>query len=180
VRADARANRRRIVDAARALYAEEGIDVSFNAVAQRAGIGNATLYRHFGSHDELRDAVCRARIQESSALLGELAALDDPAEELRRYLAWVFETADLSLVGLMPQRGALSDEAKADAGELAGRLDDLIARGRSAGVLRPEVDRGDLLVVATALVHVARHSEIPAVRGEAFRATVLRGLGVGA
>jgi AcrR family transcriptional regulator len=179
VRADARANRARIVAAARALYAEEGVDVSFNAIAHRAGIGNATLYRHFCGQDQLRDAVYRARIRETNELLASLSAeLDDPVAELRRYLAWTFETADLSLIGLLPERSALSSEARAEALGLRERLDELIHRAQEAGALRQGIGRGDLLVAATALVHVARHSEISPAYGEAFLETVLRGLGL--
>lgn len=179
MRADARANRQRIVDAARALYAEEGLDVSLNAIAQRAGIGNATLYRHFCGQPELRDAVFRERIGEIDDRLEELAALDDPAAELRGFLAWAFETADLSLSGLVPERCDLSEAAKAEALALRDRIDGLVARAQQAGVLREGLGRGDLMVAATALVHVARHAEIPAAYGEAFLETVLRGLGLG-
>lgn len=161
------------------MYAEEGTDVSFNAIAQRAGIGNATLYRHFSTHEELRDAVYRLRLHETSELLDELAALDDPAAEIRRYLRWIFETADLSLIGLVAEPAALSVEARANAVELRDRLGDLVERAHRAGAVRAGIERGDVLVAATALVHVARHSEIPRARGEAFLETVLRGLGLG-
>lgn len=176
VRADARANRERIVEAARALYAEEGPEVSFNAVAHRAGIGNATLYRHFGSHEELREAVYLARLREACDLVVELAALDDPAVELRRYLTWLFETADLSLLGLGLVRGSVSARVRSEAARLRDLIDDLVLRAHREAVLRPEVGRDDLLVAATALVHIARHSEIPEARGTAFLEVVLRGL----
>lgn len=166
------------MEAARALYAEEGADVSFNAVAHRAQIGNATLYRHFRSQDELREAVFQARIHETIDLLDGLAALDDPATELRRYLSWMFETADLSLMGLSPERRALSKDAQADARVLHGRLEGLVARAHRADALREGLDLADVLVAATALVHVARHGEISQAHGHAFLETVLRGLGV--
>ena len=176
-RADARANRARIVAAARALYAEAGPEVSFNAIAQRAGVGNATLYRHFNSQEELRDAVYLARIHEAETLLTDLAALGDPAVELRRYLGWVLETADLSLVGLEMAPRPRSASVERAAMRLVSLLDAMVERARAAGVLHPRIERNDVLVAAAALVHVARHDLVPRARAVAFREVLLRGLG---
>ena len=49
LRADARRNRARVVDAARAAFAEEGFEVPLDVIAQRAGVGAGTVYRHFPS-----------------------------------------------------------------------------------------------------------------------------------
>ncbi|MEU8275292.1 helix-turn-helix domain-containing protein [Microbispora bryophytorum] len=47
LRSDALDNRERILDAARALFAAEGLDVPMREIARRAGVGPATLYRRF-------------------------------------------------------------------------------------------------------------------------------------
>jgi AcrR family transcriptional regulator len=177
-RADARANRERIIEAARHLYAEEGLDVSFNAVAHRAGIGNATLYRHFGSHQELRDAVYLTRIEESSDLLVRLAATDEPATELRRYLHWVFETADRSLIALAVARETRSPEVRAAGVRLRQLISDLVERAHAVGALRHDVEAADVMVAAVALVDIARFGEISRERARGFRDVVLRGLGL--
>jgi AcrR family transcriptional regulator len=57
MRADARANRARIVDAARELFSERGLDVDVREVCERAGVGMGTLYRNFATKDDLIDAV---------------------------------------------------------------------------------------------------------------------------
>ncbi|WGL51071.1 helix-turn-helix domain containing protein [Nocardioides sp. BP30] len=178
VRADARANRERIVEAAASLYAEEGLDVSFNAIAQRAGVGSATLYRHFPHHDELRQAVYLARVHESTVLLSELASSGDPATELCRYLTWTFHTADLSLIGLGMTPGTGSAELQEEARRVKQLLDELIGRAHAAGVLSEGLGRGDVLVAAAALVQVARNEELPSERKETFLGVVLRGLGL--
>lgn len=177
-RADAQANRQRIIDAARALYAEEGLDVSFNAIAQRACVGSGTLYRHFGDHEELREAVFRDRVQQATDTLVELAELDEPAVELRRYLAWIRETADLSLFGLAGARWTPSAAAKADATRLKDLLDDLVERAHRVGALRADVEREDLLVAAVALIKITRNPRIPPNRSERFLSVVLGGLGL--
>ena len=53
LRVDAERNRVRIVEAAQAAFAEQGLDVSLEAVAERAGVGIATLYRRFPTRDDL-------------------------------------------------------------------------------------------------------------------------------
>src|SRR5436309_12331345 len=57
VRRDAQANRDRIVAAARAVFAAEGVDVPVEEIARRAGVGMGTLYRHFPAKEDLIDAV---------------------------------------------------------------------------------------------------------------------------
>lgn len=178
VRADARANRERILAAARSLYAEEGADVSFNAVAHRAGIGNATLYRHFATQDDLRDAVFMARLQETTDLLTEIRRADDPAAGLRRYLTWVFETADISLFGRVEAGVPSSPRVEDAALGMRDQLDALVDRAHAVGALDRGIDRNDVLVAAAALVRITRHAQIPKERAARFLEVVLRGLGL--
>ena len=57
LRRDARANRDRILEAARASFATDGVDVPVEAIAQRAGVGMGTLYRRFPTKQDLVEAV---------------------------------------------------------------------------------------------------------------------------
>ncbi|MCX5395730.1 TetR/AcrR family transcriptional regulator [Streptomyces sp. NBC_00102] len=73
-RSDARENRERILDAARALFSAEGLDVPMREIARRAGVGPATLYRHFPAKrtlvaDAFADQLhaCRAIVDEGCA-----------------------------------------------------------------------------------------------------------------
>jgi AcrR family transcriptional regulator len=93
MRADARRNRRRLLDAATALILEIGGDPSRDAVAQRAGIGIATLYRHFPDQQALLralvlDAIDRT-IDEGNSALAESAT---GGEALRRYMHAAIDT----------------------------------------------------------------------------------------
>src|SRR5215218_750793 len=53
LRADAERNRERIVSAARDVFAERGLDAPLEAIARRAGVGQATLYRRFSTRQDL-------------------------------------------------------------------------------------------------------------------------------
>lgn len=62
--ADARRNRRRLVETARLVFAERGLDAPLDEIARRADVGNATLYRHFPDRRELVAAVFVDAMQE--------------------------------------------------------------------------------------------------------------------
>src|SRR5207247_10880716 len=57
LRRDAQANRDRIVAAARAAFAVDGVEVPVEEIARRAAVGMGTLYRHFPAKEDLVDAV---------------------------------------------------------------------------------------------------------------------------
>lgn len=86
-RADARHNRRRLLDAARALVLEVGGLPSRDSVARRAGVGIGTLYRHFPDREELLVAVVRDVLDDVIGA-GEVAVAESEngCEALRRYL----------------------------------------------------------------------------------------------
>ncbi len=75
MRADARRNRARVLDAARAAFAAEGSQVSLDEIARRAGVGAGTVYRHFASKGALLEAVIVDRLDalasDARALLGD-------------------------------------------------------------------------------------------------------------
>src|SRR6202042_642519 len=81
LRADAAGNRARIIAAARAALARGG-EVSLNAIARQAGVGQGTLYRHFPTRDELLAEVYREDVGElvaaAPALLAEPAHTSPP------------------------------------------------------------------------------------------------------
>ena len=78
LRADAERNRRRLLDAARATLAEQGIGAGVDAIADAAGVGVGTLYRRFPTKEHLLRAILEDRIDAFTERLGELAELEDP------------------------------------------------------------------------------------------------------
>ena len=63
LRADARRNRERILKAARAVFADQGIDAQIDDVAKRAKVGVGTVYRHFPTKEALLDAIVREHFE---------------------------------------------------------------------------------------------------------------------
>src|ERR1700761_8837119 len=100
VRADARENRARILEAARRALAGNG-DTSMNQIAQRAGVGPGTLYRNFGTREALALAIYEADIDELVASVPTLLATRTPLNALH---AWTTE-----LVSAMVKKHGLGD-----------------------------------------------------------------------
>ncbi|HEX8122431.1 MAG TPA: helix-turn-helix domain-containing protein [Solirubrobacteraceae bacterium] len=84
LRSDAERNRRRILDAAREVYAEHGLGVGVDVVARAAGCGVGTLYRRFPTKQDLFRAIVEDRVDQLAAALGEAAAIGDPWEAFVR------------------------------------------------------------------------------------------------
>jgi AcrR family transcriptional regulator len=175
-RADARANRARIVAAATELFAEQGFDISFNAVAQRAGVGNATLYRHFDGLEALQEAVFLGRLCQVESTLDDLGGLDDPAEGLRRLLLWTMESADFGFLKPGHLQGQACPAIEEIRARIRASIDRLLERGRACGCLRAGIDREDIALAAGVLVQLARNQDVPPERKLIFLDTLLRGL----
>ncbi|MFD5102065.1 TetR/AcrR family transcriptional regulator [Streptomyces albidochromogenes] len=147
-RADALRNRERIVAAAREMFVEFGPEVPLDEIARRAGVGNATLYRHFPDRDELIHHVVvsvmsRTTDQAEAATAEEADAFD----ALRRF---VHAAADERIGALCPMLSGAFDkehpELLAARNRLEGAVDGLMERARRFGRLRDDVAVGDLLV----------------------------------
>jgi len=143
VRADVQRNRRRLLDAAIALILESGGAPSRDAVAQRAGIGIATLYRHFPDRQALLRAVV-LDVLDRSIEQGDLAlaASDTGGEALRRYL---HAAIDIGL-GAVNVVHALLDDTDWPDRRIAAQtlLDRLIAAARQDGAIGPAVTATDI------------------------------------
>ncbi|MFY1637668.1 TetR/AcrR family transcriptional regulator [Solwaraspora sp. WMMB335] len=148
-RRDAERNRRRLLDAARELFAERGFGVTMDDVAERAQVGVGTAYRHFVNKDELIVALSEERIAGVGAILDRALAEPDPWRAIVGYLEdWLaLHAGDRGLKEIFltsPRARRLDDEAQ---GRLRPRLDEVVERAKSAGVLRPGVETTDVVLV---------------------------------
>ncbi|MEV2251061.1 helix-turn-helix domain-containing protein [Streptomyces sp. NPDC050147] len=156
-RADALRNRERIVAAAREMFVEFGPDVPLDDIARRAGVGNATVYRHFCDRSELVHQVVllvtdRVAAHAEAAIA---AAEADPTvafDELRRF---VHASADERIGALCPMLQSAFDPDHPDLVDARERLeavtDGLMRRARAAGQLRTDIAVGDLMVALSQL-----------------------------
>jgi AcrR family transcriptional regulator len=85
-RADAVRNRERVLEAAKAVFSAGGPDASLEAVAETAGVGIGTLYRHFPTREALFEAVYRREVQQLADLAEGLKQKAKPVEALRQWM----------------------------------------------------------------------------------------------
>jgi AcrR family transcriptional regulator len=85
-RADAQRNIDALLAAAKEEFAEQGVDVSVRAIAARAGVGTATLYRHFPLRSDLITAVFHREVDECAAEGRKLAATHDPGDAFELWI----------------------------------------------------------------------------------------------
>lgn len=152
-RTDAEHNRRHLVAVARAAFAADGLDLPVHEIARRAGLGVATVYRHFPSRQDLVGAVlaelvtaCRAQMR---------AALDDPDPwhalrgTIHRFADHQVRHRGLNpaLLGSHPAGASIAGQRRAQ----ARRFEQLVERAKSAGGVRPELSIEDVRIGLAAI-----------------------------
>ncbi len=153
-RTDAARNRAVIIEAARRLVTEPG-ELKLSAVARAAGVGQATLYRHFGTRDDLMRALYDDEIDELVSVAYTLLDQQPPVEALRRWFTHLAAYARVKF-GVMAavEASVWRDIAAQTPGKLGAALGALLAAGRDAGVLRDDVDPRDVILLSWFLAHV--------------------------
>ena len=137
LRADAERNVRSIIDAAIVLLAAEP-DASMERVAHAAGVGRATVYRHFASREHLVRAIHDQALRDArDAVLSSRPDDGPPLEALERAIAGILRVADrYRLLRAIPREDG---ELRARAEEVGAPLVALMQRGQQAGLLRTDV-----------------------------------------
>lgn len=146
LRSDAQRNRQQILDVAGAVFAEHGLDASFEEIARRAGVGVGTVYRRFPDREDLIDALFEQRIEE--VLTVAKHAADQPVawtamtEFLQRSLE--MQVADRGLKQVLANGGHGRERLHWAKERLTPVIDGFVARAHAEGSLRPDVSSADL------------------------------------
>lgn len=153
MRADAERNRLRILDAAAELFAERGLQVSLDEVAERAGVGVGTVYRRFPDREALIDALFQARVEEFIGIANEAAADPDPWAGLTRFieLGVEFHGRNRAVKELMfsaPGGREWVDRVRARIRPIVGRM---VKAAQQQGRLRPDLHTLDVPMITLML-----------------------------
>jgi AcrR family transcriptional regulator len=148
LRRDARENRNRILAAARAAFAAEGVDVPVEAIADRAGVGMGTLYRRFPTKHDLVQAVIEESLDAFVVAAEEGLAEDDPwtgfTGFVERVLELHVENRALREVLAGTEHGHARDAVRRRVRPLVRRL---LERAHADGSLRPDFAPEDMPLV---------------------------------
>ncbi|MGW7543079.1 TetR/AcrR family transcriptional regulator [Streptomyces sp. NPDC054770] len=172
-RKDAARNYDALITAAREAFAERGADVSLEDVARRAGVGIGTLYRNFPTRRDLFESVYADEVNALCRAAVDLAVLE-PWEALTSWL----DRFTGYMVTKRAVREALNDESEIfqacrDSMYAAGGP--LLERAQKAGVVRTDMEIGDLLrmvsgITATAFDDDAQRNRVLGIALDGVRA----------
>lgn len=161
LRADARRNRARVLEAAEAVFTAKGTGASTEEIARQAGVGIGTVFRHFPTKEALLEAVFVAQIGRFTEEADTLANTHGPQTAL---FAVLTRSAELSAT-----KRAVADALSA-AGidvnpltSLAGKtlvqtLDGLLTSAQQAGAVRDDVRVGDLIALLVGISRAVEHA----------------------
>ncbi|MEU4985229.1 helix-turn-helix domain-containing protein [Streptomyces sp. NPDC021969] len=152
-RRDARRNRELLLEAAHEVFTEQGLDAALDVIARRAGVGNATLYRHFPTRAALVDAVFRDSLTGTMDAGERARKAPDAWAGLTGYLEVVFGTlaADRGSNDLMTTHLRGVDSLEAVHEHNRRTVDTLLTRLRDEGTVRADVTTEDVLFGLAAL-----------------------------
>jgi AcrR family transcriptional regulator len=159
LRADARRNLDRILEAAADAFAELGPDVSIDEIARRAGVGHGTVFRRFPTKDGLRAAVLRLRLEEILARATELLAEPDAGQAFEEFVWVAAESCHRDRFLFEGVEKCVFEDVSTLKAELHGVGDKLIRRARRAGAIRRGVDSRDVGALVGAAIQAATHAE---------------------
>ena len=146
-RADAQRNRERLIEAAKAAFADAGADVALEEIARRAGVGIGTFYRHFPTRDAIVEAVYRREVQQLAAAAQRLLGTMKPGEALHQWMRLFVDyiaTKKVIAAALGALAGGTADLYAASGAQISGAMLRLVERAAAAGDIRADADAGDL------------------------------------
>ena len=154
-RADARRNYERVLAAAGEVFGELGVTAPLDEIARRAGVGNATMYRHFPTRRELVIAVYAGEVTALCELGRSLAADPSPGDALFRWLraftAHVATKRELPLAIPDDDDGQRSALYRQWHGTMRATASELLGRAQDADVIRRDLAVSDLLASASGI-----------------------------
>jgi AcrR family transcriptional regulator len=179
LRSDARDNRERVLEAARAVFAAEGLDVPMREIARRAGVGPATLYRRFPTKELLVTEAFRDQMRACYAIVADGLADPDPWHGFALMIERLCElhAHDRGLTAAFVSAFPHALDFAAERAEALTSIAELLRRTQDAGQVRSEVVLDDVVLVLMANNGIQARS--PAARVAAskrFAALALRGL----
>ncbi len=157
-RTDAQRNRLRILRVAKEEFTRSGANTSLDDIANQAGVGAGTLYRHFPTRDALLEAVYRTEVEKLAAAERKFAQTMSAIEALR---AWMLLFVDyiaakhIIAPALNTYVGGPSKLYEGSRDLISGAINALVKRAIEAGAIRKDLEPFDLLRALIGVSNVA-------------------------
>jgi AcrR family transcriptional regulator len=163
-RKDAVQNRQRIMGAAREVFARHGFGATLDEVADCAGVGIGTVYRHFPNKSAVINALFEESVDRLVALAGVAAAAEDPWEGFVGFIIDVanLQASDLGLRDLMLTAKNGFERGELLRGRLRPVIRPVVARAQAQGALRPDFDEQDFPILQVMLAAAYEFTSVAA------------------
>ena len=161
-RADAARNRERILEVAKEAFTRQGASASLDEIANQAGVGAGTLYRHFPTRDALLEAVYRTEVEKLAAAQVRFSETMPPVEALRTWmLLFVDYIAAKHIIApaLNSMVGGASRMYESSRDQIQGAIEALVKRAIKSGDVRKDLDAFDLLRALIGVSYVATNED---------------------
>jgi AcrR family transcriptional regulator len=148
-RRDAQRNHELLVEAAREVFAEQGVEASLEEIARRAGLGIGTFYRHFPSREALVEAIFERRIGELVTIAQEAAADPDAWSGFSQLLEQMLElqAGDRVLKDVLMRYAPGASKLAGAREELRALSEQVLERAREQRALRADFTFSDLALL---------------------------------
>ena len=158
LRADAERNRRRILDAARTVFAENGLGVGVDAVARAAGVGVGTLYRRFPTKQDLLAAVIEDGVSRLADEIEAAESIDDSWQAFEATVRAFAETIarDRGFYEVIHGTPEFIPIARESKDRLLASVGRVLARAQEAGQVRGDVVADDIAVLSQVAARMPR------------------------
>jgi AcrR family transcriptional regulator len=181
LRADAARNRERVLEAAREVFAEHGVEAPIDDVARRAGVGVGTVYRHFPAKENLFEAILVDGISRMASSAREAAEADDPGRAFFDFLELLAQSGgeNMALVDALDESGYdIKHASLSHKQELEAAFAQLLRRAQEAGAVRSDVTLSDVLTLCGSTCRAAGAGDGGRERSRRLVAIVADGLRV--
>jgi AcrR family transcriptional regulator len=157
-RADAKRNRERILETAKDAFTRDGATASLDDIARRSGVGNATLYRHFPTRDDLIEAVYRNEVERLAAAEQRFATTMPPIEALRAWMLLFIDHVSqkkLIIPAMDTVPGGSMRLMEGSRSLIHGTFVTSVQRAIASGDLRADTDPNDFVRALVGIFHTA-------------------------
>lgn len=147
MRTDAQRNRRALLDAARKIFQRDGLAAQMDDIAEQAGLGVGTLYRHFPSKDALIEVMIQERLDWLLESAQAAVRAEDPWVALSGFVWQLASFEDRGMVDILTAYHARFDASGASkAALMMDSLGAVVARAQATGQMRSDVSAQDFMV----------------------------------
>jgi AcrR family transcriptional regulator len=161
LRADARRNRARVLEAAETVFAADGLSAPVEQIARHAGVGIGTVYRHFPTKEALFEAILVSRFERLAEEADSLSSARDAGAAFFRLFTRMVEeaAAKKTFADPLARVGVDVKAATSSAGqELRRAFGALLTRAQQTGAVRDDVDVDQAMTVLAGACLAAEHA----------------------